>query len=250
MTVVEETGSTNADLAQLARLGAAHGTTILASHQAAGRGRFVRAWQDTPGTSIAMSVLLRPGGDPTPRWGWLSLVTGLGIADGLRNVSGLPVVLKWPNDLLLETGPRPGKLVGILSEAVDTPTGTAVVTGVGINVAMTEDELPVDTATSLLLAGADIDRTRVATSVLCAWSDWYARWAAGDDLVDSYREHCVTIGREVRVQLDGQRGLGPAIVGTATDVDADGSLLVSTGDGCTHAVAVGDVIHVRPAHRG
>lgn len=248
VTVVAETGSTNADVIALARAGAPHGTTVVAGHQSAGRGRFVRRWEDARETSVAMSVLLRPDADlPLEHWGWLPLVVGLGVGEGLRAASGLDVHLKWPNDLLLESGPRPGKLVGILVERVETPLGPAAVAGVGINVAMDVAELPVETATSLLLGGADVERSAVTGEVLAAWSRWYARWAAQEDLSDAYRARCATIGRQLRVQLDEQRGLGPVLTGVATGVDAAGSLLVRDDDGTEHAVSAGDVVHVRPA---
>lgn len=239
-----ETGSTNADLAAAALDGAPGGLLLTAEHQAQGRGRFTRPWRDTPGASVAMSLLLRPEG-PIERWSWLPLVTGLAIAEGLRRVSGLPVVLKWPNDVLIESGPRPGKLCGILAERVETPTGAACVIGLGINVALDVDELPVPTASSLLLSGAAVDKSDVVIAVVGAFERWYARWVDGEDLRVAYAAACASIGRRVRVQLDAELGRGSVASGVAEGVDETGSLVVRFDDGEVTALSAGDVVHLR-----
>src|SRR5215207_2696267 len=75
---VSDTGSTNADLAAAARAGTAEpGTVLVADYQSAGRGRLGRTWTAPPGSSIAMSVLVRPDGVVPERWTWLPLLTGL-----------------------------------------------------------------------------------------------------------------------------------------------------------------------------
>lgn len=244
--VVPETGSTNADVVAAAHAGAPEGLVIVAEHQTAGRGRFRRRWEDTEGTSIAMSLLLRPAAETMPRWGWLPLLAGMATCEGIAASTGLSTQLKWPNDILVSHGPWPGKLVGILAEGASTPDGPAVVVGTGINVAMDVAELPVEQATSVTLSGVtDPDRTAIVAAVLSSWDGLYSRWAAGEDLVPAYLARCATIGREVRVQLDAQRGLGEAAEGTAIGVDPEGSLLVRLADDTVHALSAGDVIHVR-----
>ncbi|MGB4630043.1 MAG: biotin--[acetyl-CoA-carboxylase] ligase, partial [Propionicimonas sp.] len=84
VTTIAQTGSTNADLAALAREGAPSGTVVIADHQTQGRGRFTRPWQAPPRSSVAMSLLLRPERAEVRRWLWLPLVTGLAVADALR----------------------------------------------------------------------------------------------------------------------------------------------------------------------
>ena len=140
------TRSTNADVAQAARDGAPEGTVHVTEDQTGGRGRLDREWVAPKGSGLAASVLLRPTSVPLHRWGWLPLLTGVAVADAVADL-GIRAKLKWPNDV--EVDGR--KLAGILVEAVSTPDGMAAVVGVGLNVAMTAEQLPVPHATSLAL---------------------------------------------------------------------------------------------------
>jgi BirA family transcriptional regulator, biotin operon repressor / biotin---[acetyl-CoA-carboxylase] ligase len=243
VTVTGSTGSTNADLLAQAASGAPEGTVLVTETQTAGRGRMGRTWLSPPGAALMFSVLLRPTAVPPARRGWLPLLAGVAIASALRGVTGLDVGLKWPNDVL--TGG--GKLAGILAEQY---TGTeAIVAGAGINVSTRRDELPVETATSLLLAGAaDLRRDRLLCAVLAEFARLYQAWAgpAGQGapdaagLRDRYRGCCVTLGRPVRAELPG----GGALTGTAVDVDETGSLQLRTPDGL-RTISAGDVVHLR-----
>ncbi|MGC3994126.1 MAG: biotin--[acetyl-CoA-carboxylase] ligase [Propionicimonas sp.] len=237
VATVASTGSTNADLAASARAGAASGTVLVSDHQSAGRGRFARVWEAPPGRSLAMSVLLRPPASlPAERWLWLPLVAGLAVAEGIRDACGVAAELKWPNDVLVGGG----KVCGILSERVDGDGPAAAIIGMGLNTTLAEDELPVPTATSLALAGADVDPTGVASGVLGALGRWYTRWLAADDLRGEYAARCSTVGRRVRVQVSQQE----FVEGTATGVDDAGCLLVEVA-GRTRTFAAGDVVHLR-----
>lgn len=234
---VASTGSTNADLAAAARAGAASGTVRVSDHQSAGRGRFSRVWEAPQGTSLAISVLLRPPAEiPSRRWLWLPLLTGLAVAEGVRSAAGVPTELKWPNDVL--AGGR--KLCGILAERVDGAHGAAAIIGMGINTTLSAGQLPVPTATSLALEGADVAPTEVVAGVLEALGGWYARWLAADDLRSEYAARCTSVGRLVRVQLSAEE----SVEGDAIGVDADGCLQVRVG-GRERAFAAGDVIHLR-----
>jgi BirA family biotin operon repressor/biotin-[acetyl-CoA-carboxylase] ligase len=249
--VVPRTGSTNADLAERARAGEVPGLVLATDDQVAGRGRLAREWTVPPRSSIAVSVLLEPRA-PVGRWGWLPLLAGVAVVRALTRVAGLPAVLKWPNDVLV---PVPGgeleayKVCGILAETVDTPGGgRVVVLGTGLNVSQSADELPVPTATSLRLAGsATTDRDTLLRAYLRELAAGYRRWgaASGDPrasgLGAAYREACSTIGRPVSVHLPGREPL----VGVAEGVDDDGRLLVRDDSGADHALAAGDVVHVR-----
>jgi BirA family biotin operon repressor/biotin-[acetyl-CoA-carboxylase] ligase len=239
LRVVEETGSTNADVAAAAAAGAPEGLVVVAEHQRAGRGRVDRAWTAPARSGLTFSVLLRPPATTRPAWGWLPLLTGLSVATPLTRQSGLDVGLKWPNDVLIGTR----KVAGLLAEVM----GDAVVLGVGLNVSLREDELPVPTATSLRLAGSEVvDREPVLRAVLRDLAARYLAWrqadgdAAASGLLADYRAACVTIGREVTVHLPG----GRAVAGRACDVDGTGRLLVETGAG-VEALAAGDVVHLR-----
>jgi BirA family biotin operon repressor/biotin-[acetyl-CoA-carboxylase] ligase len=234
---VATTGSTNADLAAAARAGADSGSVLISDHQSAGRGRFARVWEAPPGTSLAISALLRPPASvPVARWLWLPLLTGLAVASGLRAAAGVEVQLKWPNDVLIDGR----KVCGILSERVDSVSGPAAVIGMGINTTLTEAQLPVPTATSLALAGAVVDPGEIALGVLQALGEWYSRWLAGADLRADYASGCSSVGRTVRVELTPTE----AVVGEATGVDANGCLLVRAA-GVERAFAAGDVVHLR-----
>jgi BirA family biotin operon repressor/biotin-[acetyl-CoA-carboxylase] ligase len=229
---VATTGSTNADLAAAARAGAPSGSVLVADHQGRGRGRFARVWEAPPGTSVAVSVLLRPVGVEPRRLLWLPLLAGLAVADALAGL-GAPAALKWPNDVLLDGR----KVCGILAERVDAG---AVVIGMGINTTLAEADLPVPTATSLLLAGYPADTIDVVAGVLRALGGWYLRWLAGEDLREPYRAASATLGRPVRVETSP----GESVTGDAVGVDADGCLLVRTPTG-VRGFAAGDVWHLR-----
>ncbi len=231
------TGSTNADLAAAARAGAESGHVLLSDHQSTGRGRFTRVWEAPPGTSLAISALLRPPSDvPASRWLWLPLLTGLAVADGIRVATGIRADLKWPNDVLIDGR----KVCGILAERVDGAAQAAAIIGMGVNTTLAEDQLPVPTATSLALAGAEVDPGEVAAAILEALGEWYGRWLAGSDLRVDYAARCSSVGRTVRVQLSAEEW----VVGEATGVDANGCLLVQV-DGVQRAFAAGDVSHLR-----
>lgn len=244
--VVDELASTNAAVAERARAGAPDGLVVVADHQTAGRGRLDRSWESPAGTAVTFSMLLRPSA-PTRSWPWLPLLTGYAV-DKAMKANGLDAGVKWPNDVLV--GER--KVAGILVERVDTPSGPAAVVGVGINVGLTHDELPVPQATSLEIElGRPVDRTDVLVEVLSAVREAYDAWEAGgqaggdeptERLASSYAAACVTVGRDVRVDLPD----GTVLSGAATGIDPDGRLVV-VADGTTHAVAAGDVVHVRPA---
>ncbi len=251
LDVVAETGSTNADLvaraagARTVDMGAADRTALAAELQHAGRGRLGRGWVSPPGAGLTVSVLLRPVGVPSELLGWVPLLAGLAVhrVVARRASPGLPVELKWPNDLLI--GTEAAKVAGLLAEA---GPGPAVVIGIGVNVDTGADELPPG-ATSLRLAGvAAADRTDLLADLLTQLSDDEARWrAAGGDpqasgLLDGYRAACATIGSAVRVELPD----GRTLTGTARGVDGYGRLLIADQAGSAHAVAAGDVVHLRP----
>lgn len=241
---VAETGSTNADLARLAREGADAGVVLVSEHQTAGRGRFDRVWQAPPGSSVAVSVLLRPTRGPQD-WSWLPPMVGLAVLRGVREASApgaaARVVLKWPNDVLVEGQPGAGKLCGILCERHESPTGPAAVLGMGLNIDLAADELPVPTATSLAAAGLSSDKDRVLALVLSHLAELYQVWQARGHLREAYVRECGTLGRRVRVQLDDHT----SVSGRASDVDETGRLVVQTTEGPVRFVA-GDVFHLRP----
>jgi BirA family biotin operon repressor/biotin-[acetyl-CoA-carboxylase] ligase len=247
LEVVETTGSTNTDLAARAKEGAPEGAVLVAEEQSAGRGRLNRRWSAPSRSGLFFSVLLRPSAVPVERWGWLPLLAGVATATALSRSAGVDTALKWPNDLLVTIDGEERKTGGILAERVGED---AIVIGIGVNISLRDDELPVPAAASLALAGAKItDRDPILRAILRSLADWYAEWvAAGGDptlcrLQQTYAAGCATLGRAVRVELPG----GREVDGTAVAVDGDGRLVIATEGGGEQAVGAGDVVHVRPA---
>ncbi|GAC1330793.1 MAG: biotin--[acetyl-CoA-carboxylase] ligase [Mycobacteriales bacterium] len=229
LRVLAETESTNADVATAARAGADEGLVVVAERQSGGRGRLNRSWSSPPGAGLTLSVLLRPR-TPAAGWGWLPLLTGVAVVAALREHAAVPAGLKWPNDVLVDGR----KCAGILAEVV----GDAVVLGVGLNVTTTVAELPDARATSLALCGATtLDRDTLLRALLRSLATAYAGWLADPAaLGPAYRSVCVTLGREVRLELPD----GSTVEGTAADVDTEGRLVVAGT-----AYAAGDVVHLR-----
>ncbi|GHC70522.1 biotin--[acetyl-CoA-carboxylase] ligase [Streptomyces cinnamoneus] len=242
--VVQRTGSTNSDLVAS---GGAEGAVLVAEEQSAGRGRLDRTWSAPPRSGLFFSVRLTPGpGVPVGRWGWLPLLAGVATATALSRAAGVDTALKWPNDLLVTVDGQERKAGGILAERA----GDSVVVGIGLNVSLRADELPVPGAGSLALAGAGVlDRDPLLRAVLRSLEEWYGEWrAAGGDpaacrLQEAYTAGCATLGRTVRAELPGGREL----VGEAVAVDGDGRLVLATADGVQEPVGAGDIVHLRPA---
>ncbi|GAB3074488.1 biotin--[acetyl-CoA-carboxylase] ligase [Intrasporangium mesophilum] len=257
-------GSTNTRLRELLTGGAPHlersvpasgdgpaslWWVVLTDHQTGGRGRLGRVWEVPDRASVAVSAAVPVSGPE--RAGWLPLVAGLALARALREVSRdagyeLTPRLKWPNDVLLaDDGDR--KVSGILCELVTLPSAPlgdrrpsyAVVVGTGVNVDQTREELPVETATSLALAGVRVGRETLVVAYLRELAA-LVRSVRPEEAATAYRQECFTIGQRVRVHLP----TGAAVEGEALTVDDDGALVVATPEG-RRSFAAGDVVHVR-----
>jgi BirA family biotin operon repressor/biotin-[acetyl-CoA-carboxylase] ligase len=154
---------------------APEGAVAVAEEQTAGRGRLGRPWHAPAGTSVLVSVNLRPSVD-VPRLPELSVVAGLAAAEAIERETGLRPELRFPNDLLI----RGRKVAGILAEARDD----RVVLGIGINANLSEDELPtnVDTpATSLSIeSSAPVDRAELLATLLERLEARYDAWVSED----------------------------------------------------------------------
>jgi BirA family biotin operon repressor/biotin-[acetyl-CoA-carboxylase] ligase len=261
----EQAGSTNIELIQLAQSESLPDFTVMATaNQVAGRGRSGRSWTAPADTSLAISVLLRPrleGSADLGKLGWLPLLGGLAMAQNVGNLlsaSGATVGVKWPNDVLVNER----KISGVLSELValnatsvtaeEFGAQNAVVIGAGINLTMTREELPVETATSLTLEGADLpfqldERIdQVLSGYLERLAFWYQRFtdarlsAVVSGLRQSVVENCVTLNRQVRAILPGdQEQLGRAVT-----IDDSGRLVLEQ-NGQPLPIAAADIVHLR-----
>ena len=147
-------GSTMTEAAAWARGGAPHGALVVAEHQRSGRGRWGRAWDDAPGQSLMLSLVLRPATAPE-HVGLVGLAAGLALAEAL-DAFGAGAGLKWPNDV--RAGGR--KLAGVLAEASWAGRQAVVVLGVGLNVEQAAfPPALADRATSLrLVTGRPVER--------------------------------------------------------------------------------------------
>jgi BirA family biotin operon repressor/biotin-[acetyl-CoA-carboxylase] ligase len=140
------------------------GAVFLAEEQIAGRGRSTHTWHSERGNGIYCSFLLRPPMTPAESL-WLSLIAGVAVQDAVREITGLPADIRWPNDLLLNEK----KFAGILTEM--SSEGNKVnhaVIGIGINV--NHESFPQElsgTATSLAIeAGKKVDRLEIAAALI------------------------------------------------------------------------------------
>ena len=235
----DEIGSTNTELVEDARAGAAEGLVLVADHQTAGRGRLDRSWSAAPGTSLLVSVLLRPP-LPISEVPVVLMAAGLAACDGVESAAGFRPRLKWPNDLVVDDR----KLAGLLSESTPGEV-TAVILGLGLNV--TAGAYPAElagTATSCEEeARRPVDRADLLVGFLAALE---ARYSAvlvkggRETTMRDYRADSATIGRRVRVELP-----NGTLEGTADRVAWNGQLIVVDDDGGHHVVNAGDVIHLR-----
>lgn len=236
------TTSTNDVAQEMAARGAPEGTVVTADYQTAGRGRLGRRWLAPPGTSLLCSVLFRPTPDSVPPSHATDLIMlcALAAADAVEATAGLPVSLKWPNDLVVVRGESWRKLGGLLAETgVSGDRLEFVIVGVGINVNVPAEVLPnlAPDATSILAeTGRMTDREVLLDRFLNGVKGRYERWQAGERPWAEWAARLATLGRPVRVVTgEGER------YGIAEGVDEEGTLLLRTADGRLYQIRVGDV---------
>jgi len=243
----------------------ADGTVLLADEQLSGKGRLGRTWTAPAGSQVIFSVLLLP--ESLEHLGTLPLAAGLAVTDSIEGT-----VLKWPNDVHIDGN----KLCGILAEAgpvgqafkaapkteltkvevgkaevnkaevnkaeVNKAVGGAapsarVVVGMGINVTLTREDLPIEKATSLALEGRDTDRTELAITVLKNLRRRIVQWENQDpQLLRDYRAVCSSLGQEVRLETP-----SGDVTGHVDEIGEDGRIMVAG-----EYYSAGDVTHLRP----
>lgn len=224
-----ETGSTNDVAARLAERGAADGTTVVASAQTAGRGRLGRSWFSPPGAGLYVSVVCRDRAAAP----LLTLAGGVAVADGILAATGLPVRIKWPNDVVVEGGVPPcrRKIAGILAEASTGADGLQhVIVGFGINLrsAAYPPEIA-DRASSIETElGRPPDAGAVLAETLAVLAALYDRLAQGDPSTVLARWRALAPSAHgARVEWDTPHG---TTGGTSAGIADDGALLVRMGD--------------------
>lgn len=235
--------STNERLRELAADPAtATGAVLLADYQSSGRGRMGRRWDAPPGTSLLFSALLRPNW-PAQQAAWLTMLAGLAVAEAVESATDLAVLLKWPNDVVIELRGQWHKTCGLLLDVALSPDGRveSAILGVGLNVNIPAGALPeaVTPATSLLAATRrPIARRPLLVDLLQRLERHYEIALAGRSPAAAWAERLVTLGRDVQVSGG---GTAAALTGVAESVDEWGRLLVRDEAGALHAVAAGDV---------
>jgi BirA family biotin operon repressor/biotin-[acetyl-CoA-carboxylase] ligase len=242
LVLLPRTGSTNDVAKELAARSAPAGTVVLADEQTAGRGRLGRHWSAPAGTCLLCSILFRPDLAPTQAQS-LTMLCAAAAADAVEQVAGLPVSLKWPNDLIVKSQ-NWRKLAGILTETgVIGERVSFVVVGIGINVNVTPRELPTlaPDATSILAeTGREVDRVRLLAVLLAGVEDRYTQLEAGESPHAEWTARLATLGE--RVEVITSEG---TIAGVAESVDRRGALLLRTPDGELHRLIAGDVTLAR-----
>lgn len=234
---LDETDSTNTRARELGAAGAPHGTLVAAEMQNAGKGRRGRSWESPAGSSIYMTILLRPDFEPD-RAPMLTLVMAHSIAAAIREQTCAEVGIKWPNDLVVNRK----KICGILTEMSAGTDGIHyVLIGVGINVNTEQfpEELA-DKATSLMReTGQRVDRAELIAAGMRKFEEDYERFCAAGNLspfLEAYNRILVNRGQEVRVLEPGNE-----YNALAFGINETGELLVEKEDGSRESIFAGEV---------
>lgn len=229
--------STNTRAAELAAQGAPEGVVVIARQQTAGRGRLGRTWLSPLDSGVYLSMILRPAA-PISKMPLLTIAAGVAGAAGIALASEVTVGLKWVNDLVFDGR----KVGGILCEL---PRSTAIIensdssslpppmiVGIGINVALNEDNVPDELKTKVewleRIAGCAIDRNKLVAEIVNEFEVVYGQMLAGEtsSVIDRWRRQSVTLGREI-IATSGAR----TFAGVAVDIAEDGSLIVDCEEG-------------------
>lgn len=233
----EEVTSTNQLAKSKANEGVQEGAVFIAEKQTAGRGRLGKTWESPYGSGIWMSIILRPDISPQDVSG-LTLVTGLAICKAIREVTGLPAYIKWPNDIIIN-----GKKVsGILTEmSAEVQRINYVVVGIGINVNIASFSKEIEPiATSLKLEGKQrYNRKDIIVSLLTIFEEYYNLYIRDCSLIaiiDEYKELCITLQNDVKIiEREG------SYLATPIDIDKTGALIVENKIGERKIITSGEV---------
>jgi len=224
----ESVQSTNTLAAHLAEAGAKEGTIVVAESQTRGRGRLGRTWFSMSGKGICLSIVLRPKIDPTKAPG-LSIITALSLADTIMSYGKAHVAIKWPNDCLINGR----KTAGILTElSTELRKINYVIVGIGININHRRSDFPseiIKTATSLRAeTKQDTRRVDFLQRFLTNFERDYRlfRKYGLKKLRPRIVNYSHLLGKKVKLETKGSQ-----ILGTALDIDDNGSLILDTDKG-------------------
>ncbi len=234
----EIVASTNELAKELAQEGAEEGTVVIAEEQTGGKGRMGRSWYSPAGQGLWFSIILRPKISAV-EVSKVTLATAVAVAKAIREVTGLRVGIKWPNDILLDNR----KVTGILTEmSAEIERVNYLIVGIGVNVNMGPESIPPDligSATSLAeQKGVPVSRIKLLAAVLNNFEFIYGEFVRGNfaAILARWKELSVTLNRQVRIT-----SLHEVDEGIAFDVDDEGALLLKRKDGSVKRVLAGDI---------
>jgi BirA family transcriptional regulator, biotin operon repressor / biotin---[acetyl-CoA-carboxylase] ligase len=226
---VPETGSTNDDVASLAREGAPEGLWLRADRQTGGRGRQGREWHSPSGNLYASTLVrLRPGDPPAPTLALVAAVALHEIASAFAG--GAPIEIKWPNDLMLAGA----KLSGILLERLED----AVIVGFGVNLAEHPDRTARPATSFAALSGAP-DPTRFLEALAASFARWLERWR--DEGLEPIRTRWLAAAHPPGTALSTHTASGAWVEGVFDGLDEGGALRLRLADGTARIIHAGDV---------
>ena len=232
MKVLPKTDSTNEEIRR--NLTLPEGTVIIADQQTLGRGRQGRSWHSEAGTGLYLSTLLKPS-LPVEKLALITLMAGLATLSAiLQQLPSLPLKLKWPNDILLNSK----KVAGILCEFIP---GTGVIIGIGINLNQTCFPKEIQgIATSLKLeTGNTINRTDLIISLIRNLDSEYKEFLQEKrtELIKKWTDKTDIFGKYTTVHQKGK-----FLKGTAIGLDIEGRLILKTSDGKNHTLSSGELL--------
>ncbi len=234
---LEKIGSTNVEARVLAEKGFRHGTLVVADTQTGGKGRRGRSWHSPKGSSIAMSLILKPQLEAKYA-SMLTLVQAMAVTKAMEEVCGLEARIKWPNDILVNEK----KVCGILTEMnLEMTEVSSIIIGTGINV--NQESFPEDIseiATSLKIEKKRTQSRADLIERICElFEEYFEMFMETKDLtgfLEEYNAHLISRGRKVKV-LDPKGEFS----GEALGINDLGELLVKRDDGRITNVYAGEV---------
>lgn len=240
--IMDEVESTNVVAYELLKQGYPSGTVVIADRQTKGKGRLGRRWISPSGKNLYMSFALKP--NITPKYATLITLTSVvACTTALRRYTDIPVLIKWPNDMLVDDK----KVGGILSEMkIEGEKIKAAVVGIGINVNMTEEDIPEeikDIATSLrIYKGEEFSRALLTVEIIKEFDKWYQLLEKKNrkTIIDRWMQLSGTIGRQVKIVLTDKE-----VIALAEAIDEEGRLIVKLPDGNYEKIYAGDVTLLR-----
>lgn len=235
--------STNEVARRLAESGAPSGTLVVADRQTAGRGRHGRSWHSPAGMGLWFSLLLRPR-HPEDRWYLLPMVISEIVASTLKETLNIPLVVKWPNDVLYQQR----KVCGILCESSSSVRAFEyIVAGIGINVNQLEEHFPEALRTQAIslrqIVGHELDRVALLLRLLKALAERLAPAVEGREEVRlrAWQTMCADLGEWVCLEF-GEK----SIEGVLRRVTDTGELVIEDQQQRLHTISYAEASLKKP----